>query len=250
MKLFKGIIHVHSNYSYDGRHSLEEIAQYGIRSGFSFIGMSEHSDTLNEEKMDGYVKECQRISNRDCLMIPGIEFTCENDLHIIGLGVKHYIKTKDPIQAARFIQKNGGIAIIAHPVRYHYKIQPDLAEAADGIEVWNTAYDGRFVPNIHSMTLLRDLNKNGRSLLGFGGEDLHQIRDRCSVALFLSMENLREEGILSNLRQGNYRISNSYFSLSPGGETSGLKLMQIGLARRLYQFTVEIRNRWLRTSLE
>ena len=41
-----GIIHIHSNLSYDGRQSLEEIALFARKRGYCFVGMTEHSDTF------------------------------------------------------------------------------------------------------------------------------------------------------------------------------------------------------------
>ena len=244
MKSVKGIIHIHSNCSYDGKHSLEEIAQHGIKRGYSFIGMTEHSDTLNEERMVEYVKECQNVSSQDCLIFPGIEFTCENDLHLIGLGVRHYTEKKGPLEVAKFIRQQDGIAIIAHPFRNNYRLHSNLFSIVDGIEVWNTAYDGRFVPNIHSLILLRNLRKNGYSILGFGGQDLHQIRDHMSVEVSLSIENLTEKSLFLALKGGHYRISNSHLSVSPGGDTNLLRLVQIGLARKIYELALQIRNKF------
>ena len=115
----KGIIHVHSNLSYDGQHSLEEIAQYAKKCGYGFVGMTEHSDTFDNDKMSDFVNECRRLSNSELLVIPGVEFTCENKLHLLGLGIEHFTDVKDPISVARFIRAQGGLAIVSHPVRYN-----------------------------------------------------------------------------------------------------------------------------------
>ena len=65
--MFKGIIPVHSNYSYDGRHTTGEIAAFARARGFAFIAMSEHSDTLDSEK----VKRLREASQEALSIYPG-----------------------------------------------------------------------------------------------------------------------------------------------------------------------------------
>lgn len=238
MQHLKGIIHVHSNYSYDGRNSVQEITQYAKNQGYSFICMSEHSDTLNEEKMAQYVQECQRVSSPDCLVVPGIEFTSENNFHLVGLGVQHYTDTKDPIRVAEFIHQQGGIAIIAHPIRYNYQIPKQLVHLVDGIEVWNGVYDGRFVPNDRSLELLREMRRENKSLLAFGAVDLHRITHHVKVTITLSCNELKKDTLLYALKEENSIISNGnpYFTLDSKYEPRWLDLVQIRLARRMYLF--------------
>jgi hypothetical protein len=243
MELFKGIIHVHSNFSYDGQHSIEEIAQLARRRGYSFIGMSEHSDTFDAEKTALYVKECRRVSHPDCLIIPGFEFTCENNLHLIGLGVHSYTDAKDPLQVSEFIQQKEGVAIVSHPKRYNYQIPMELAPTLNGIEVWNAGYDGRFVPNDRSLNLLKDFRKHNRSIFAFGGQDLHRIADHSHVKMVVSCEYLQEGMILRALQEGNFVISNPYFQLDVRCEPGWLKSAQIIAARRIYDLAKRIRDR-------
>lgn len=242
MRSFKGIIHVHSIYSYDGKHSLEEIAQYGVKRGYSFMCMSEHSDTLNEEIMVKYVKECQRVSTPDCLIIPGIEFTCEKDLHLIGLGVQHFTESKVPPEVARFIHQQGGISVIAHPSRYNYQIPFDVACAVDGVEVWNASYDGRFVPNDKSLNLIKEMRKGNGSLLAFGGQELHRISDRWNIETTAFCNELCKDAIVYSLKQGDFIISNPYFKLDSLNESGWLKMIKIRTSRKVYCIAKRIRS--------
>lgn len=241
--LVKGIIHVHSNYSYDGQHSLEEIARHGMARGYGFVGMSEHSDTLTEEKMAQHVKDCEKATASGCLLIPGIEFTCENNLHLVGLGVQHYTDAKDPEKVSEFIRRQDGIAVFAHPRRYNYHIPANLTDVLHGIEVWNAGYDGRFVPNDLSLSLLKVLRRRNRELLAFGSQDLHHITDHSHVELVVSCVRLGQDEILGALREGHFVIQNRYFNLDPRGEPGRLGLARIAAARRLYTLVKTIRSR-------
>jgi hypothetical protein len=242
MKFFKGIIHVHSNFSSDGQHSLKEIVHFGKKRGYNFIGMSEHSDTFDKDKMSGYVKKCQMLSDSDLLIIPGLEFTCEDNIHIIGLGIEDYIDSKNTLKVISFIHQQNGIAIIAHPSRNDYKISPELVRMVDGIEVWNILYDGRFVPNIHSLNFIRKLRKENSSILALGGQDLHRITNHINVEIILSCKELNKTVILSALKKGDFKISNSYFQLDSRREIGWLKLMQIHMTRQIYKLAVWVRN--------
>ncbi len=238
-----GIIHVHSKMSYDGQNTLEEIALLAKKRGYSFVGMTEHSDTFDEKGMSHFVKECRRLSNPDFILIPGIEFTCENNLHLIGLGIEHFTAIRDPISVARFIKKEGGLSIVAHPIRYGYKMPVGLEKEIDGIEVWNAGYDGRFVPNDRSIALWQSLRGRNDAILAFGGEDLHEITDHGHVKLTVSCDELTEGTIIRVLREGNYLITNPYFQLRPASLNGGLNLMSIVLARRAYLVAKAIRDR-------
>ncbi len=241
--IFKGIIHAHSNFSYDGQHSLEEIAKFAKKRGYSFVGMTEHSDTFDKDKMSDYVKKCRSVSDLEFILIPGIEFTCERNLHLLGLGIEHFTDSKDPISVAKFVKAQGGLAIVAHPSRYDYKIPVGLEGEINGIEVWNAGYDGRFFPNDCSLNLLKDFRSHSKKILAFGGQDLHQITDHSHVQLVVSYERLGKGEILDALKQGKFMISNPYLELDPRGEPGWLKLAQIIIGRRIYHLAKGIRDR-------
>lgn len=243
MRLLRGIIHVHSNYSYDGEHSLAEIAQYAVTRGYSFIGMSEHSDTFDRKRMAEYVEECERLSTPQYVLIPGIEFRCEAELHVVGLGITHYTDAKDPVEVARFIHEKDGIAILAHPVRYDYQIPSGVLCAVDGVEAWNALYDGRFVPNDSSLTLISEARKKQTcSILAFGAQDLHRIRSRCDVELTVSCNELSKASVLRALKAGHFTISNPYFRLDSTNDVGPFQLAQIRAARLTYNLARRLRD--------
>ena len=238
----RGLVHVHSRYSYDGVHSLEELAAFGRSRGYGFFGMSEHSDTLSEAQMAGYVAECARVSGPDLLVIPGIEFSCTNGLHMVGLGVEHHTTETDPLRVARFIRDHGGVAIVAHPSRYDYRLPDGIASVVDGVEIWNSGYDGRFAPNARSMACLRALRRENPSLLGFGGQDLHRVPERWAVELRIECAALRRELLLDALRAGTFEVANPYFSVDPRRDASVLVRAKFGLVRSLYTLARSLRD--------
>jgi hypothetical protein len=213
-----GIIHVHSTLSYDGQHTLAQLASFGRARGYSFIGMTEHSDTFDDAKMKVLVDECERLSDDRFLLIAGIEYSCEGNLHLIGLGIRHFTGEKDPVTVARFIRAQGGLAVVSHPSRYGYEIPAALVAEIDGIEVWNASNDSRFVPDRKVIDLWCGLKRHNPTLTAFGGQDLHRITPQRHVRLVLSGEDgeLTIRRLLARLRAGNFIVSNRY--LLVGGD--------------------------------
>lgn len=82
----KGILHVHSSYS-DGTNSLEDLVQYCISKGYSYMGMSDHSETayyaggLKRDAIERQHEEIQRLNEkyRDFLILKGIELEILQD---------------------------------------------------------------------------------------------------------------------------------------------------------------------------
>lgn len=238
-----GILHVHSKLSYDGQNTLAEIAFLAKRRSYQFVGMSEHSDTFDQHKMAHLVDECRRLSDSSFLMIPGLEFTCDNHLHLLALGIEHYTDATNPALVAHFVRAQGGLAILSHPGRYGYRIPEGLEMMLDGIEVWNAAYDGRFVPNDHSIRLWKALRARNHSLRAFGTQDLHTIRDHRHVRVSVRGDQLNRDTILKRLRDGDFVISNSYVRLRSGSLPGWMKLNAIRAGRRAYLTARAIRYR-------
>lgn len=241
---FKGLIHVHSNFSYDGVHSLSELEEFGRKKGYHFIALTEHSETLNDETMLRYVAECENVSRAGCLIVPGIEFDCENDIHILGLGAERYTSRKDAVEVAQFIKEQNGIAVIAHPKRRNHSVPSALLEVADGIEVWNVAYDGRFVPNTQALRLLEKARdeSNGRRRLAFGGQDLHRLTAQSKVETTVAGDHLDKKALLEALGMGDFIVSNQYFKLKATERIRFARYAFICSAREVYSVAKAIKN--------
>ena len=52
------------------------------------------------------------------LVIPGLEFNINNEIHILGVGIEKYINESDPEELIRKIHENNGLAILAHTADY------------------------------------------------------------------------------------------------------------------------------------
>jgi len=76
----KGVLHVHTTYS-DGANSIEEMAQYAINKGYSYLGITDHSQsafyanglTLNRLYDQWREIEMWNTKHPDCFVFKGIE---------------------------------------------------------------------------------------------------------------------------------------------------------------------------------
>jgi hypothetical protein len=176
-KEIKGYIHVHSHYSYDGKNSIEELAKFFVAKNYRFICLTEHADDFNQAKMASFVKECAKYSSMHFTVIPGLEYRCRDLVHLLGIGTTEYYSADHPVDVARIIKKNGGLAIIAHPRGYEESLTDDLLSVVDGIEIWSGQKDSRFFPHWQSLRNFKNLRRIYPGLVGLGGADLHNLEN-------------------------------------------------------------------------
>jgi len=237
----KGILHVHSRHSFDGQHSLEEIAEFARGKGYGFVCVTEHSDTLTEQLTREMVAHCHAVSTPDCLILPGIEFTCDNNLHVLGLGIEKWTPEKRPYEVATFIREHGGIGVVAHPRRYKYDIPPELRSVVQGIEIWNAGYDGRFVPNKRSLHLLMRWRNDNPALWAYGGQDLHSITDKWHVEVTVDCDRLEKACVLRALRDGNFVVENPLFSVKAQILPGPMALLHLSMLGACYSLLRRLR---------
>lgn len=113
-------LHTHTNFSYDGIQSPQEIVDSAISRGIDCICITDHHETRG-------VAEALRFAfSKPLLIIPGIEIKSrEGD--ILGLNVKE--KIPDGLSASetvKEINRVGGMAVVAHPFAWPHSFKGDL----------------------------------------------------------------------------------------------------------------------------
>jgi hypothetical protein len=202
--MFKGAIHLHSVYS-DGEFTLAELREALIAAGCSFACMTDHAEYFDRPMTRDYVAECASLSDDRFRFIPGFEYSCYESMHVLGLGVTEEAGTLDPQEVIRLIARRGGVSIIAHPKDQFFGWIETFGELPDGIETWNSKYDGRYAPRIATFQLLDRLRRRKPDIRAYYGIDLHwrrQYRGLLNIACCGS--NSREE-ILGAFARGDYQ---------------------------------------------
>jgi hypothetical protein len=125
-------------------------------------------------------------------------------MHIIGYGTTARVDTTDPQQVIAAIQGNHGIAVIAHPRDEAFDAIAAFEPLPDGIEVWNSKYDGQYAPRACTFALLARLQARRPDLHAFYGIDLHWRRQFRELFVEIAAETMQADAILGALRQGQY----------------------------------------------
>ncbi|MBD3155531.1 MAG: hypothetical protein GF368_02650 [Candidatus Aenigmarchaeota archaeon] len=207
------VSHIHSSdFSNDGKFSLKDIASMFKRRGVSVIFITEHSEDMNKNKMSQLVSKCEEISNNSLALIPGLEFSVKEGYHILGIGVSKFSKMKDSKGIIRFIRKEGGLSILAHPLRYKKNDFKELKEI-NAIEICNFEYDG-FLPRLSNIELFQNFKENNSGIIPVSGLDFHRkIHDQ---KIFIKIEDTKVEknDILKKLKEGDFKLEFNLLSIN------------------------------------
>src|SRR5260370_21394076 len=195
--------HVHSDWSYDGSWSLEDLSAKfrGRRCGV--LMMTEHDRGFTASRLDQYREMCARVSSSEILVLPGIEYSdAANRVHVLVWGPVPFLgeglPTSEMLSAVRAA---GGLAVLAHPSRRDAwrSFDPSWADRLLGVEVWNRKYDG-WAPSQTAPSLVR-----AAGAVPFVGLDFHTQRQSFPLNMALEMdEPVTEQSVLNCLRTRRY----------------------------------------------
>ena len=229
--MLKGALHIHSTYS-DGEFTLRELRKIFTADGCAFACMTDHAEFFNEEKLKAYISECESLSDDRFRFIAGLEYDCEERMHILGYGVTSLVSTRDPQQVIRHIEREGGVSVIAHPKDTAFAQIEAMEILPHGIETWNTKSDGRHAPRSSTFRLLHRLQARKPEMYAFYGQDLHwkpQYRGLYNVVRCQAP--LRTQ-ILDALRRGMYFGIKGYLELPSDGELPATCLADFDCIRK------------------
>jgi len=235
-KNMEGLFHVHSNYSADGRLSLEELREECIKRNLEFMVVTDHAEDFPPGKVNKFVDHCRGISDKDFLAIPGLEFNIdrEREVHLLVVGLDGFPCENGPGPILKKIRegKNSALSVVAHLSRSNHYIPTDYEKRIDGIEIWNAAYDSRYLPDHKAIRLFTNLKKKNSRLLAFGGLDLHDHSGfrGLRICLLNSCVNARE--VLDHLKAGRFIIRGPYMSISSAPSFGVCKLSLLSFCRR------------------
>jgi len=215
-KTFRGLIHIHTTYSYDGTLSIPDVVNLVKPKHNDFIILTEHAEDFDDKKMQTFVDECSYMSNEAFLVIPGLEFNI-NGIHILGIGIEKYIQETEPEELIRKIHENNGLAILAHTVDYA-AIPYAMVKDVDLIEIWNPRYGERLAPSIASLKVLHEFRKMKKTYRATGGLDLHTMKDLVPLYQRVFSDRLTRGDILNSLKGGEFTTTNGFIELPPQKE--------------------------------
>jgi hypothetical protein len=135
--------------------------------------MTDHAEYFNEDSLQQYRQECEALSDDRLRFVEGLEYDCERHMHILGYGASRLATTTAPQGVIRHIEAQGAIPVIAHPKDEFFTWIESFDILPQGIETWNSKYDGRYAPRPGTFALLQRLKLRKPGMHGFYGQDLH-----------------------------------------------------------------------------
>lgn len=231
----EGVFHIHSNYSYDGKLSLKDLRDECEKRNFRFMVVTDHAEDFSADKVEKFIDDCEKISEKGFLAVPGLEFVIdkEREVHllVVGLEKQRLQNGIDGILEGVWKDENHTLAVLAHPSRSGHYIPPGYDTKIHGIEVWNSAYNTRYLPDHKAIRLFSSLKRRNPRLMGFGGLDLHDRSGFRGLRIRMANECQTTLELLSDLKQGRFMIRGSYLGMSSAPCYGFFGLSILGLGR-------------------
>lgn len=216
----KGVIHIHSTYSYDGKESLQSLRDFLMAKGIHFCCLTEHTDKMTVEEARVFVQECKSLSGSQFLFIPGYEVPY-NKAHILLIGAEVFLGQYADATLLQTWSSKSALTVLAHPVRNRFKVDTVMEGVLDGIEIWNQQYEGKLVPRPRSKKLLRKLQLKTPTLLAMGGLDFHRVEHFGAPLYTLELDHLTQDAVLRALKEGQYSFGTRSVEVSALGSWKG-----------------------------
>jgi predicted metal-dependent phosphoesterase TrpH len=180
-------VHVHSEWSYDARWSLQALADAFAKRRYDAVLMSEHDRGFDERRWQDYRQACADASDERILLVPGMEYEdADSVVHVPVWGEQMpYLGAARPtLELLRDARDAGGFCVFAHPWRRdaYARYSDEWTPFFDAVEIWNRQYDG-IAPNAGGLALAERLG-----LPPFVGLDFHTQRQFFPLALSLDVE--------------------------------------------------------------
>lgn len=234
--MIKGAMHIHSTYS-DGEFTLSELRDLFLAEGCAFICMTDHAECFDQDALQRYLRECDALSDEKLRIVAGLEYRCERDMHILGYGATALSTATEPQEIIHHIMSQGAISVIAHPKNEFFSWIESFPVLPNGIETWNTKYDGRYAPRPATFALLQKLKQRKPEMCAFYGQDLHWKKQFRRLFVELDSSSTEPQTILAAIDAGQYNGRKKQWQLPASGIVPEELLaqfgrMQLGSSRR------------------
>lgn len=225
-----GIIHIHSDYSRDGRDSLEQLREFALERDISFVGLTDHAEDLAPEMWPEYVAHCAECSDEAVRLIPGLEyrFSGLKGLHLLALGLSRWIAPRTPADFIRMTEEAAQLTVMAHPVLAGYQVPDAVRHGIGAVEVWNASYNTRFLPDPRAIDILHELRAERPEVVGTFGLDQHDRRNDRRVRVVVAHE---AADPLAEIRAGRFTNVGLTMRLDPAVALSPLQLRALAATR-------------------
>lgn len=209
----RGVIHLHTSFSFDGSLSPARIAALCRDRGLSFAAIADHAESMDEDSMRRLAGECEEASGEDFVMIPGLEHRFRRGIHILAFGQRRLVPARNLAEMFEEIHADGCVLVAAHCTSAG-DLPRELVEILTAVEIWNVGRDTRVLPTSRQIPVYRRLAKAYPWLYATSGLDMHKGNEwACETVLDPPCEASDTE-VLDRLRQGQFATESRWYSFS------------------------------------
>jgi predicted metal-dependent phosphoesterase TrpH len=177
-------------YSADATGTPKQIMKSIQQKGLQGFALTDHNT------LDGAIKAAKELSNKEFIIIPGIEISTK-DGHLIGLNVSNVIQRGLTVdETVEKILDEGGIPIVPHLYRNMSGIKKEklqcIKNQIDAIEVYNGCSQPK--TNVRTAQVAKEYE-----LGGTGGSDSHMPQYAGLAYTLIDSTDLKKDSILSEI---------------------------------------------------
>ena len=245
-----GALHVHTTYSHDGRDSPERLAELARARGIAFIGLTDHAEDFDAAVFARFRAHCHAVSGGGVTLIPGLEFRFDGfpGLHLLAVGLEHWITPTSPADFVRQAAGVAGFIIVAHPLLCRYQVPDEVAAGVHAVEVWNAAYNTRYLPDPRAFRLLENMRRRWPEHVGIAGLDQHDGRNDRETRVILTGDPAADP--IAELRAGRFVNAGRTMRFSPREAFGTGALLMLTALRAGLDLTNAVHERWARLRRE
>ena len=166
----RGIIHCHSQYSYDSLTSISAYLKVAQRQGLDFIILTDHDTTAGSRAL----KAAAALRLPD-LQVPIAAEYCTDEGDVIAAFIDGDVRARKFADFVIEVREQNGLLLLPHPYVGH-QAPERIAAACDLVEVFNCRT--RESENSRAYELARSLGKHG-----YAGADAHFARSICGAVV-------------------------------------------------------------------
>ena len=240
-----GIVHVHSCFSHDGRDSIASLRTFARDRGIAFIAMSDHAEDFDEERYHEFLAACNAQSDENVHIFPGLEFRFSGykGLHLLALGLREWIRPETPAAFADLAPAACDLTVLAHPRLTRYRVPRVVRDSIAAVEVWNAAYDTRYLPDAAAIRLLHDIRRSRPEVIGIAGLDQHDARNDRETRV---ITHGGSDSPLKALRAGNFHNAGRTMCLGSTAEMSAPHAAVLSVASVALRVVNQLHDRVMR----
>lgn len=207
----RGVIHVHTELSFDGKLAAARIADSARCRGLAFAAIADHAESLDDQALCKLVEDCHANSNSDFVLIPGLEHRYRRGVHILALGQTQPVRATSTVGMLRSLAEEGCVLVAAH-CSTPQDLPRELLEVLTAVEIWNVTRDTRLLPTSRYLPVYQRWSRDYPNLYAIGGLDMHKGNEwGCEVVLDQPCD-ASAESVLGSLRAGRFSTRSRFLS--------------------------------------